>query len=254
MTLRTALLLSLTIAFLPACSGLRGRSSALLPTAARPADVATADAFFASHPGRGMAPENAHLPTLSAAQSALVVELDQQRVYLYQGAELVAFSKLSSGRPNYRTETGTFVLGQKDRNHRSTVYGDFVDRQTGSIMMKDVMQGFDPQPVGGKFQGALMKNFQRLHTPSGQMTSMGFHTGILPGNPASHGCLRLPDSMAEWFYDHVPSGAVVTINGNRLGVPYGTVQKRAKREPKVHASLQAPPVPSPAEPMEPTAE
>lgn len=191
-----------------------------------------------------MIPSRDHTPALSPDNSGFVVELDQQRVYYYCGDQLVAFSKLSSGRPNYRTETGSFVLGQKDLNHRSTLYGDYVDAKSGSVMLKDATQGFDPRPVGAKFQGSLMKYFQRFQTRSGSPTSMGFHTGVLPGSPASHGCVRLPDGMAQWFFEHAPLGTPVVINGDKLGVPLGTTQKRPKREPKIHPSLKKPAEPA----------
>lgn len=83
-----------------------------------------------------------------------------------------------------------------------------------------------------------MRYFQRFDTPSGKPTAMGFHTGVLPGYPASHGCVRLPNSMAEWFFKNVPTGTRVVIRGEKNGVPYGTSQNRPKRSPKVHPSLQ----------------
>ncbi len=215
-----------------------------MPTSARPEDVAAADAFFKTNQGRGMIPDAARTPALTAENSGFVIELDQQRVYFYYGDQLLAFSKLSSGRPNYRTETGSYVIGQKDLNHRSTLYGDFVTSSGGSVMMKDVTQGFDPRPVGGKFQGSLMKYFQRFNTSGGATTAMGFHTGVLPGSPASHGCVRLPDGMAAWFFEHSSLGTPVFINGTKNGVPRGTAQKRAKREPKIHSSLKKPAAPA----------
>jgi hypothetical protein len=221
-----------------------------VPKAARPEDVAAADAFFAANKSRGMIPDAVNTPQFSPQDSAYVVELDQQRVYLYHQNKLVAFSKLASGRANHRTETGTYVIGQKVLNHRSNLYGDYVNA-SGGTMMKDVTQGFDPKPVGGRFQGSLMKHFQRFHTPAGRMTAMGFHTGVLPGYPASHGCVRLPDSMANGVFTKVPAGVPVYVRGEKFGVPMGTVQKRAKRSPKIHPSLKqttptAPPAAEPA--------
>ena len=37
------------------------------------------------------------------------------------------------------------------------------------------------------------------------------HVGYLPGYPASHGCIRLPESMARKFFENVPVGAPVDI-------------------------------------------
>jgi len=40
---------------------------------------------------------------------------------------------------------------------------------------------------------------------------VGMHTGILPGYPASHGCVRLPEEIAKLFYSKVTAGTPVSI-------------------------------------------
>ena len=35
--------------------------------------------------------------------------------------------------------------------------------------------------------------------------------GAKLGQPASHGCVRLAVADAQWFYDQVPDGTLVTI-------------------------------------------
>lgn len=246
------LLILLSLLLLTSCGGLRTtKPSADVPTASRPEDVATADAFFASSKSRGMVPQPGSVPTLTPKNSGYVVELDQQRVYLYHEDRLIAFSKLASGRPGHRTETGPYIIGQKNLNHRSNLYGNYVN-SSGSVMLKDVSPGFDPLPVGGKFQGSLMKHFQRFSTVNHKPTAMGFHTGVLPGYPASHGCIRLPDSMANWFFYNTPIGTPVVIRGTKLGVARGAHQPRAKRTPKIHSSLKK--TAPPATPATPPAE
>ena len=39
----------------------------------------------------------------------------------------------------------------------------------------------------------------------------GLHAGYLPGYPASHGCIRMPEFMAEAFFKSVSVGTPVTI-------------------------------------------
>jgi lipoprotein-anchoring transpeptidase ErfK/SrfK len=51
-----------------------------------------------------------------------------------------------------------------------------------------------------------MKFFMRL-TQKG----VGMHAGILPGYPASHGCIRLPRDMAEIIYSKVSLNTPVTV-------------------------------------------
>ena len=40
---------------------------------------------------------------------------------------------------------------------------------------------------------------------------VGMHAGYLPGYPASHGCIRMPEFMAENFFKSVSTGTPVTI-------------------------------------------
>jgi lipoprotein-anchoring transpeptidase ErfK/SrfK len=40
---------------------------------------------------------------------------------------------------------------------------------------------------------------------------IGMHAGYLPGYPASHGCIRMPEFMAENFFRSVSVGTPVTI-------------------------------------------
>jgi lipoprotein-anchoring transpeptidase ErfK/SrfK len=227
---------------LGACSSVPSSQSALIPKAARPEDVALADEMLRK--SSGMIPPAQEALVLTPQDSGFVVELDQQRAYLYKGEKLVAVSRIASGRSGHRTETGDFVISQKNADHRSNIYGDFVNAKTGAFLLRDVKRGFDPVPVGAKFQGSSMRWFQRLDKAGGGSTAMGFHTGKLPGYPASHGCIRMPDSMAQWFFHNVPVGTPVVIRGEKYGVPLGTPQATSKRSPKVHSSLK----PKPAEP------
>lgn len=175
---------------------------------------------------------------LTPQNSRFVVDLDAQRAYLFQNHCLIAYSPIASGRKYYRTETGDYTIGQKDLNHRSSSYGNFVS-SGGGTLMSDVQYGFDPLPPGSKFEGSLMKWFLRLHH-NGKPTAMGFHRGVLPGHPASHGCIRLPGTMAEWFFHNVALGTPVLVRGVKNGVPIGQDQNRPRRSPRVHSSLKAP--------------
>jgi lipoprotein-anchoring transpeptidase ErfK/SrfK len=94
---------------------------------------------------------------------------------------------------------------EKDPNHHSTLYGDFVD-SSGRIVRAGVSARIDSAPSGTHFAGAAMKWFMRL-TEDG----VGMHVGILPGYPASHGCIRMPLDGAKLFYDHVKVGTPVEV-------------------------------------------
>lgn len=211
------------------------------------ADVATVNAFFKANKTNSMIPKAENTPAITAQNARFIIDLDGQRTYFYVDGKLLAASAIASGRKYYRTETGDFTIGQKDLNHRSSSYGNFVSKGGGTVM-SDVKNGFDPTPVGARFEGSLMKYFLRFNYNGGP-TAMGFHRGALPGYPASHGCVRLPERSASWFFSKVPQGTPVLIRGKKNGVAYGASQGRPKRSPKVHSSLKNKPVSTkPADP------
>ncbi len=137
--------------------------------------------------------------------SRVVIRLGEQRAYFYKGDELVGVSVVSTGREGYDTSIGNFKIMEKDIDHRSNLYGDYVDAVTSQVVVKDVDVKRDPKPPGTKFLGAPMPYFMRI------VGGTGMHEGFLPGYAASHGCIRMPEFMAENFYANVSVGTPVTI-------------------------------------------
>ncbi len=140
-------------------------------------------------------PDNTHI----------VVSIPKQRAYLKIGDQVVADGPISSGKSGHGTPTGHFSVMEKDPNHHSSLYGNFVDG-SGRIVRGGVSARIDSAPSGTHFAGAPMKWFLRL-TGEG----VGMHVGILPGYPASHGCIRESDDGAKLFYDRVKVGTPVDV-------------------------------------------
>ena len=137
--------------------------------------------------------------------SRVRVSLSKQRAYLLMGDEVVIDSPISSGKRAGMTPSGSFHVLEKDPDHHSSVYGDFKD-SAGRTVRAGVSSRIDSAPSGTHFAGASMKWFMRL-TDEG----VGMHVGILPGYPASHGCIRMPSAAAEMFYNHVKVGTPVVV-------------------------------------------
>src|SRR6266403_6144341 len=57
----------------------------------------------------------------------IVVSLPKQRAYLMISDEIVADGPISSGKSGHSTPSGHFTVMEKDPNHHSTLYGNFVD-------------------------------------------------------------------------------------------------------------------------------
>jgi lipoprotein-anchoring transpeptidase ErfK/SrfK len=137
---------------------------------------------------------------------SIYISLGKQRVYFRVGEEIAVDAPISSGKRAGMTPPGDYKIIEKDADHRSSVYGDFVNPRTGRVVRSGVSTKIDSAPSGTVYRGAPMRWFMRL-TPDG----VGMHTGILPGYPASHGCVRLPEEIAKLFYSKVTAGTPVTI-------------------------------------------
>ncbi|CAL8967765.1 L,D-transpeptidase family protein [Rhodoplanes serenus] len=105
------------------------------------------------------------------------VSLGDQRVRVFDAGGQVAEAPISSGTKSHPTLTGVFSIIQKNRHHFSNLYAN-----------------------------APMPYMQRL-TWSG--TAM--HTGALPGYPASHGCIRMPNSFASHLWGMTKLGTRVIV-------------------------------------------
>ena len=107
----------------------------------------------------------------------LVVSLDEQRAYVYRNGIAIGVSTISSGKTGKETPTGVFTILQKNKDHRSNLYND-----------------------------APMPYMQRL-----TWDGIALHGGHLPGYPASHGCVRLPQAFAEKLFAITRFGDSVVV-------------------------------------------
>lgn len=140
----------------------------------------------------------------AAGKPSVKIKLGEQRAYFYKGDALVGVSQLSTGREGLDTPSGTFKISQKDKEHVSSKYGDYVDAND-NVVVPNIDLTKDPKPPGTHYKGAPMPYFMRI------VGGVGMHAGYLPGYPASHGCIRMPEFMAENFFRTVSEGTPVTI-------------------------------------------
>ena len=112
----------------------------------------------------------------SPDQLRLDISLALQRVALVKNGVPIFRTQCSTGRAGYSTKRGKFVITNKERNHRSTIYH------------------------------VEMPYFMRL-----SCLDFGMHAGYVPNYPASHGCIRLPEEAARKFFSEIPVGTLVTV-------------------------------------------
>jgi hypothetical protein len=107
----------------------------------------------------------------------IVVATARQQVTLYGQNGPIAQAAVSTGVPGHLTPLGVFTVISKQKWHRSNIYS-----------------------------GAPMPYMQRI-TWSG----IALHAGPLPGHPASHGCIRLPQDFAIRLWGITKVGARVIV-------------------------------------------
>jgi lipoprotein-anchoring transpeptidase ErfK/SrfK len=129
------------------------------------------------------APGTLHLNSAPAPRPSLsmIINLRNQRAYVYRGGLLIHATPISSGKLGYRTPTGTFTVVEKQKVHHSN-----------------------------KYDNAPMPYMQRL-----TWYGLALHGGHVPGYPASHGCIRLPLGFARWLYGEPTMGMTVVITNQR---------------------------------------
>ena len=140
----------------------------------------------------------------SNGSPSITISLGEQRAYFYKGGVLVGVSQLSTGREGKNTSPGKYRIIGKDVDHASSLYGDYVDN-AGNVVMPNIELGKDPKPPGTHYKGASMPYYMQI------APGFGMHAGYLPGYPASHGCIRMPEFMAVDFFKSVSVGTPVTI-------------------------------------------
>jgi lipoprotein-anchoring transpeptidase ErfK/SrfK len=145
-----------------------------------------------------------NLPESHSGRASIVVSLRAQEAYLYRGGYRTASSRISSGREGYRTPVGRFQVIRKDEDHRSSLYGDYVD-DSGRIVKANADSRHGPKPPHSHFVGTPMPYFLEFSP------GYGLHQGYLPGVPASHGCIRMPYWKARQFYTAASIGTPVVV-------------------------------------------
>src|SRR5437879_4924115 len=129
----------------------------------------------------------------------IIVHIGEQTAYFYKGKRLVGQSTVSTGKPGFSTPPGHYNVLQKDNNHVSSEFGDYVDDE-GSVVKSNIDVRNDSQPRGTHFDGARVPYFMRFRG------GYGMHAGYVPPHRATHGCIRLPKLWADPFYENDEEG------------------------------------------------
>ena len=134
-------------------------------------------------PSKGQAKQEPPKPP--AGPLIIVVSIGSQHVTVYDDGTPIMSGPVSTGMPGHPTPMGIFSVIQKDRYHHSNIYS-----------------------------GAPMPYMQRI-TWSG----VAMHEGVVPGHPASHGCIRLTHDFAARLWTTTKMGVRVIVSPRNDVVP-----------------------------------
>ncbi len=65
---------------------------------------------------------------------SIYISLSKQRAYFRVGDEIAVDTPISSGKRAGMTPAGNYTILEKDADHRSSLYGDFVNPRTGRVV------------------------------------------------------------------------------------------------------------------------
>jgi lipoprotein-anchoring transpeptidase ErfK/SrfK len=112
----------------------------------------------------------------------IAISINKQNMKIYDANGFFAETPISTGMRGHPTPMGVFSVIQREKLHHSNIYS-----------------------------GAPMPYMQRI-TWSG----IAIHAGVLPGYPASHGCIRMPVAFALKMYGWSTMGARVVITPDEM--------------------------------------
>ncbi|MFZ4593779.1 MAG: L,D-transpeptidase family protein [Verrucomicrobiaceae bacterium] len=118
------------------------------------------------------------LAKATSQNTSIIVDLSRQRAFLLVDGAVAINTPVSTGKAGNSTPKGMFKITERV--------------ETGK--------------TSNKYDDAPMPYWMRLGT-----SPIGLHIGHLPGSPASHGCIRLPKSIAPLIFANTKSGTPVSI-------------------------------------------
>ncbi|MGA7998382.1 MAG: L,D-transpeptidase [Bradyrhizobium sp.] len=143
----------------------------------------------------------------------IAISIEKQNLKIYDANGFFAEAPVSTGMKGHPTPMGVFSVIQKQKLHHSNIYS-----------------------------GAPMPYMQRI-TWSG----IAIHAGVLPGYPASHGCIRMPMAFAMKMWNWTRMGARVVVTPGEMSPASFShpllVAQKVTPQPAAEPQADAPPAP-----------
>jgi len=134
------------------------------------------------------------------------IDLSEQIATIKRGDREVGWCFVATGLEGRSTSPGSYRITEKIVNKHSNGYG-WIENEFGEVTDDDASPGDRLQP-GEVYKPAPMPYWMRLTS-----YGIGMHVGNIPrpGEPASHGCIRMPKEFVPTLFDMVKVGTPVKI-------------------------------------------
>ena len=137
---------------------------------------------------------------------AIRISLTDQIAEFKRGGREIGWCYVATGKEGHNTRPGRYSITEKIEDKHSNIYG-WMEDEAGNVTDGDAKAG-DKVPKGMVYVPAPMPYWMRLTS-----YGVGMHGGLIPepGEPASHGCIRMPKEFVATLFDAVDVGTPVNI-------------------------------------------
>ncbi len=147
-----------------------------------------------------------------AGKVTIRISLTDQIAEFKRGGRDIGWCYVATGKEGHDTTPGTYRITEKIEDKHSNIYGWWED-EFGNVTDGDA-KASQKVPEGMVYVPAPMPYWMRLTS-----YGVGMHGGIIPepGEPASHGCIRLPKEFVPTLFEVVDVGTPVVITNEPSG-------------------------------------
>ncbi len=134
------------------------------------------------------------------------IDLSEQLATIKRGGREIGWSFVATGKEGRSTRPGSYRIMEKIVDKHSNKYG-WIENEFGEVTDDDASPGDRLEP-GEVYKPAPMPYWMRLTS-----YGIGMHVGKIPqpGEPASHGCIRMPQDFVPTLFHMVKVGTPVEI-------------------------------------------
>ncbi len=150
------------------------------------------------------------------------ISLSDQIAEFKRGGRDIGWCYVATGKEGHGTASGSYKITEKIVDKYSNRYG-WIEDEMGNVTDGDA-KPTDKVPTGMKYVAAPMPYWMRLTS-----YGIGMHGGLIPnpGEPASHGCIRIPKDFVPTLFDVVDVGTPVTITHSPSMVDKSTAEEQS---------------------------